>query len=248
MPTIIASMPMPTNSDPALLHCEHIVKTFNGFSVLSNVGFSIQPNEILGIIGPNGAGKTTLMECLAGLLPWDNGTMLWQGKPLSPLDADQALFYLPDGILPYPDDRVGRVLRFFQHAHAASDHHHARLVEHLQLEPVLEKRVRTLSKGYRRRLLLAIGLLSHQPLLLLDEPFDGFDLRQALGVMDLLRQTLSGRALLLSIHQLSEAEKICDRYLLLNNGRVAACGSLDALRQQAGVSSGCLEEVFLALV
>ena len=96
--------------------------------------------------------------------------------------------------------------------------------------------------------MLLIGLLSPQPLLLLDEPFDGFDLRQTLGVMDLLRETLSGRTLLLSIHQLTEAEKICDRFILLNSGTVSAAGSLMQLQKQAGLTSGGLEEVFLATV
>ena len=231
-----------------LFSCDSISRRFGSVAVLSSVGFSIQPGEILGIIGPNGAGKTTLMECLAGLLPWDSGAMQWQGKPLPPSQAKRVLFYLPDGILPYPEDRVAPVLQFFQRVQGASERERARLVDRLQLAPVMKKRVDTLSKGYRRRLLLAIGLLSRQPLLLLDEPFDGFDLRQTLAVMALLRETLEGRALLLSIHQLSEAEKICDRFLLLNNGAVAACGSLDELRQQAGIDGGGLEEVFLALV
>jgi ABC-2 type transport system ATP-binding protein len=112
----------------------------------------------------------------------------------------------------------------------------------------MKKTVTSLSKGFRRRLLLLIGLLSPQPLLLLDEPFDGFDLRQTLGVMELLRETLSGRTLLLSIHQLTEAEKICDRFILLNTGSVAASGSLNQLREQAGLTTGGLEEVFLATV
>lgn len=113
---------------------------------------------------------------------------------------------------------------------------------------MLGKQVCSLSKGYHRRLLLLIGLLSPQPLLMLDEPFDGFDLRQSLGVMDLLRESLEGRTLLLSVHQLTEAEKICDRFLLLNSGKVAAIGSLAQLRKQVGMSSGNLEEIFLAIV
>ena len=112
----------------------------------------------------------------------------------------------------------------------------------------MKKKVQTLSKGYKRRLLLAIALLSPQPLLMLDEPFDGFDLRQTLAVMDLLREILVDRTLLLSIHQLSEAEKICDRFLLLNESKLAAFGSLASLRKQTRLKKAGLEEVFLALV
>jgi ABC-2 type transport system ATP-binding protein len=231
-----------------LLRCENISKRFGGIEVLSRIGFSVFPGEILGIIGPNGAGKTTLMECLAGLLPRDSGTLLWGDRLLEALDTKDALFYLPDGILPYADDRVEIVLRFFQQIYAAGNDRYELLIDRLELEDVLSKKVQALSKGYRRRLLLAIGLLSSQPLLMLDEPFDGFDLRQTLGIMELLRKFLAERTLLLSIHQLSEAEKICDRFLLLSEGSVAAAGTIQELRQQAGLNDGGLEEVFLALV
>ncbi len=235
-------------TDSVLLRCENISKRFGDIEVLSRIGFSVFPGEILGIIGPNGAGKTTLMECLAGLLPRDSGTLFWGDRLFEALDARDALFYLPDGILPYADDRVEIVLRFFQRIYAAGNDRYELLIDRLELEDVLSKNVQALSKGYRRRLLLAIGLLSSQALLMLDEPFDGFDLRQTLGIMELLRETLAERTLLLSIHQLSEAEKICDRFLLLSEGSVAAAGTIQELRQQAGLNDGGLEEVFLALV
>lgn len=235
-----------TNS--ALLLCDNISKHHGKLQVLSSVGFAVQEGEILGVIGPNGAGKTTLMECVTGLQPWDSGTMFWRGQPLLPLQAKQYCYYLPDGILPWANDRVGITLRFFQGIYGASNARLALLVERLGLEEMLTKPIYTLSKGFRRRLLLAIGLLAPQPLIMLDEPFDGFDLRQSLAVMDLLRELLAGRTLMLSIHQLSEAEKICDRFLLLDAGVVVALGSLNELRLQADLSKGGLEEVFLALV
>ena len=240
-----------TNHEPTaseLLRCENIAKRFCGMEVLSGISFSVSSGEILGIIGPNGAGKTTLMEVLAGLLPRDSGTLFWQNRPLAALESQKSLFYLPDGILPYADDRVENVLRFFQGIYAAENERFELLIDRLGLGNVLKKTVQSLSKGYRRRLLLAIGLLSPQPLLMLDEPFDGFDLRQTLGIMALLREALAERALLLSIHQLSEAEKICDRYILLSEGALVAEGTMGELRQQAGLQDGGLEEVFLALV
>jgi len=231
-----------------LLRCDGITKHFGNYRVLSDISFSVNTGEILGIIGPNGAGKSTLMESLTGLLPFDKGIISWRKQPISPQQTKQFIFYLPDGILPYAEQRVEIVVKFFQQIFAASKVQLEQLVERLNLATVLKKPVHSLSKGYRRRLLLLIGLLSPQPLLLLDEPFDGFDLFQTLGVMDLLRETLSGRTLLLSIHQLTEAEKICDRFILLNSGVVSATGSLSQLQQQAGITSGGLEEVFLATV
>ncbi len=241
-------MSMLPEPKPEILHCRNLSKQFNRYPALVDVNFSVYSGEILGIIGPNGAGKTTLMECLAGLLPYDQGVIAWENRPLAPHRARQLMFYLPDGILPYAEQRVKKVIDFFQQVFGAAPAQRANLVERLDLSPVMAKTVASLSKGYRRRLLLLIGLLSPQPLLLLDEPFDGFDLRQTLGVMALLRQTLAQRTLLLSIHQLNEAEKICDRFILLNSGTVAAAGSLAQLRQQAGLNSGGLEEVFLATV
>jgi ABC-2 type transport system ATP-binding protein len=113
---------------------------------------------------------------------------------------------------------------------------------------VLTKPVGALSKGYRRRLLLALGLLAPQPLLVMDEPFDGLDLRQTREAMALLRRVAEGgRALLLSIHQLTDAERVCDRFVLLAGGRIRGEGTLPELRAAVGLSAGGLEEVFLAL-
>ena len=231
-----------------LLRCNGLSKHFNSYPALTDVSFSIYSGEILGIIGPNGAGKTTLMECMTGLLPYESGIISWKNRRLNPQQVKQFIFYLPDGILPYAEQRVEIVIDFFQQVFAATKDQREQLVKRLELVTVMKKTVTSLSKGFRRRLLLLIGLLSPQPLLLLDEPFDGFDLRQTLGVMELLRETLSGRTLLLSIHQLTEAEKICDRFILLNTGSVAASGSLNQLREQAGLTTGGLEEVFLATV
>src|SRR5262249_31398955 len=116
------------------------------------------------------------------------------------------------------------------------------------LAPALRKRIAALSKGYARRLMLALALLTPHPLLLMDEPFDGFDLRQTREIMHVLRDVASnGRALVLAIHQLSDAARVCDRFVLLAEGRVRGVGTLAQLRAQAGKPAAGLEEVFLAL-
>ena len=95
---------------------------------------------------------------------------------------------------------------------------------------------------------MASGLLTPHPLLIMDEPFDGFDLHQTRKVMALLRLVADrGRTLLLAVHQLTDAERICDRFVLLTGGRVRGCGTLAALRDAAGLPGTGLEEVFLAL-
>jgi ABC-2 type transport system ATP-binding protein len=157
-------------------------------------------------------------------------------------------FYVPDDVTPFADLYTSEVLAHFAALLGVTPARRRALAERLDLTPVLGTRVQVLSKGNRRRLLLALGFLAPQPLLLLDEPFNGLDLYQTRAMMDLLRELQAGgRSLLLSIHQLVDAERICDRFLLLAGGRLVGQGSLAELREQTGLPQGSLEDVFLAL-
>ena len=233
----------------ALMAVYGIAKVFGDQQVLADVSFEVTSGEILGLIGPNGAGKTTLLECIAGLLAADTGEVRWRGALLPRARRKEQLFYVPEAISPYPDQRTGEVLTFFRQAQRQPPSRVEHLVRALDLEPALAKPVGALSKGYRRRFLLALGLLAPRPVLLMDEPFDGFDLRQTRGVMNLLRQeAVDGRTLVLSIHQLGDAQRVCDRVVLLSGGRVMGVGTLAELTAAARlpIDTG-LEEVFLAL-
>ena len=160
--------------------------------------------EVLGLIGPNGAGKTTLLETIAGIVPADAGDVLWHGAPLAHAHRRDAIFYLPDGLRPWDDQFVVRVVEFFAAVYGHGQSRIAETIHSVGLSPVLNKRISTLSKGYGRRLMLALALLTPQPVLLMDEPFDGFDLRQTREIMGVLRDVASrGRSLVLAIHQLS---------------------------------------------
>ena len=235
-----------------LLTVNSLSKRFGARAVLQNVSFSVRRGEVLGLIGPNGAGKTTLFECMAGVLPSDGGALSTNGQRLAPARRKDALFYLPDGLTPWAQQSVNWALGFFERLYAAPVKA-TELLDALKLEGLRHARIGSLSKGERKRLLLALGLLTPQPLLMLDEPFDGLDLRQTRDVMALLRsQAERGRALMLSIHQLVDAARVCDRLILLSDGRVAGEGTIDELRAQANLSEGGspeagLEEIFLAL-
>ena len=230
---------------------EHLSKRFGSFWALRDASFTIRPGEILGLIGPNGSGKTTLFQCLSGVSPATRGTVSVNGAPVGPAHRKRTLFFVPDGVRPWPGQTVDWVLRFIAGLHGATDAARAVAIDSLDLAPLLGARLRELSKGEHRRVMLAIGLLTPQRLLLLDEPFDGLDLRQARDVMVLLREHQhTGRTLFLSIHQLGDAERICDRFVLLSGGRVAGEGTIDELRIAAAIrddQTGGLEEVFLAL-
>jgi ABC-2 type transport system ATP-binding protein len=239
----------PALTTDVLMTVRGIGKVFGDQQVLADVSFEVVSGEVLGLIGPNGAGKTTLLECIAGLLPTDAGEVRWQGSLLPRARRKERLFYVPEAISPYPDQRTAEVLAFFRQAHRQPSSRLKHLVGALGLEPALAKPVGALSKGYRRRFLLALGLLAPRPVLLMDEPFDGFDLRQTRNVMHLLRdEAVDGRTLVLSIHQLGDAKRICDRLVLLSGGLVKGIGTLAELTVAARLPIGSdLEEVFLAL-
>ena len=227
---------------------DRLTKTYGAFTALSEVTFTVRPGEVLGLIGPNGAGKTTLFECMAGLLPYDTGTVAADGVALAPRARTRSLFYLPDAIAPWPAQTVGWALDFtagfFGGARRPPE-----IVERLELTPLLDTPIAALSKGQRKRALLAIGLGTPQPLLLADEPFEGLDLRQTREVGAALRaHAATGRTLFLSIHQIADAARVCDRFVLLSGGRVCAAGTVAELSERAHLSgSSNLEEIFLAL-
>jgi ABC-2 type transport system ATP-binding protein len=217
-----------------------ISKQFGTQTVLRDVGFSVQEHEVLGLIGPNGAGKTALLECMAGLIDPDAGEVKLAGIA--------RLFYLPDAIRPWADQRVQSAIRFFEDLHGRARGAGTEFVEALQISYVLPSRMSSLSKGELKRVLLVLGLLTPHPLLMLDEPFDGLDFRQTRQVMELLRTLPSrGRTLFLSIHQLTDAARVCDRFILLSRGQVVGQGSLPELQQQSGCADASLAEIFLAL-
>ncbi len=248
----------------------HLTKRYGSVTALGDVSFSIRTplrgsdgnpagsGEVLGLIGPNGSGKTTLFECLAGVLPTDGGAVLRDGVPVAVGDRSSLFFYMPDGIAPWPRQTVRWALSFAAGFLAGlADQSKAlgprpMIETALGLTSLLDVRIGDLSKGQRKRVLLAIGLLTRQPVLLADEPFDGLDLRQTREVGATLRQHASaGRTLFLSIHQISDAARFCDRLVLLSDGRVCGEGTVDEIRRTAEAlrqtAATTLEDAFLAL-
>ena len=231
-----------------LLEVVGLSKRFGGLQAVSDLSLAMERGEVLGLIGPNGAGKTTLMEAIAGVLAADAGHVLWRGTPLPLPRRREFLFYLPDGVRPWEDQYVARVTELFATIYGRPDSVVAETIRALGLASVLRKRIAELSKGYGRRLLLALALLTPHPLVLMDEPFDGFDLRQTRDVMGVLREVAaSGRTLVLAIHQLGDAARVCDRFVLLAEGRIRGAGTLAELRAQTGSPAAGLEDIFLAL-
>jgi ABC-2 type transport system ATP-binding protein len=229
-----------------------LTKRFGPIVALDAVSLTIRGGEVLGLIGPNGAGKTTLFECLAGVMPADRGSVSLDSRAIDVSERGHHLFYVPDGIAPWTAQSVGWALDFTLRFFDGVAERRSEVIQRLDLEPLLGSPIGVLSKGQRKRAVLAIGLLTPHAVLLVDEPFDGLDLRQGREIGAALRaHAASGRTLFLSIHQIHDAARVCDRFVLLSGGRVRGEGTLEELSAQAAPHGSSrdsnLEEVFLAL-
>jgi ABC-2 type transport system ATP-binding protein len=245
------------------LHVRQLHKRYGDFAALTDVSFTVREGEVLGLIGPNGAGKTTLFECIAGVLPADSGTVMVKGQQVPGTDRGAHLFFMPDGIAPWAAQTVAWALDFTLGFFGGDSARLPGVIERLQIEPLMRRSVGTLSKGERKRVLLAIAMLTPQPLMMADEPFDGLDLRQSREVGAALREhAAAGRTVFLSIHQIADAARVCDRFVLLSAGHVCGEGTLDELTafararraeaepddpRRGRASPDGLEEVVLAL-
>ncbi len=222
----------------------------DGRPVVADVSFCVPPGEIVTIIGPNGAGKTSLIAGILGVLPLAAGRVTFQGRPLRTLPARSAVFsYMPEEAEPPAEVRVGTLLAHAQRFGRPANGLAAELAQQLGLSRLVRERAGPLSRGQKRRLSLFFALCTSRPVVVLDEPLGTFDPLQLLGVLGVLRARAgTGAALLLSVHQMADAEKIASRILVLDTGRAVAFGTLAALRARAGHPNGSLEEVFLHLL
>jgi ABC-type multidrug transport system ATPase subunit len=237
-----------------MVSIDGLTKSYGRLTAVADVSLSIHRGEVLGLIGPNGSGKTTLFECVAGVLPYEAGTISMNGRPLSQRDRASQIFYLPDAIAPWPAQTVGWALDFTagffgsRNSSSATAALRNDVVARLDLGPLLNSPMGTLSKGQRKRAVLAVGMLAPQPVLLADEPFDGLDLRQTREVGAALREhAAAGRTLFLSIHQIGDAARVCDRFVLLSAGRVRGEGTVRELAERVHSNPTNLEDIFLAL-
>ncbi len=240
---------LPACFSTSVLVATSISKQFGPTQALRGAGFTARPGEVLGIIGPNGSGKSTLLACAAGLVRADGGELAWNTHVVDGESRRDVVFFMPDGIAPWADHSVHAVIATWRSLNGRTETEARDRVRALSLDGLLARAVRELSKGERKRLLIALALLAAQPVLLLDEPFDGLDLRQLRDVAALLRaeSRLGGRTIVLSLHQLADAPRACDRLALLDGGRIVAEGTLEELRDATHLPGGSVEELFLAL-
>jgi ABC-2 type transport system ATP-binding protein len=213
--------------------------------LLDAVDFDAVAGSITAVIGPNGAGKTTLLEAIVGLRP-SAGVVELDGQKLHSFDQRARAFaYMPDEVVPPLEATVNLVLRDVLRSRAFRDLDALRAA--LDLTAILDRPMGLLSRGERKRVELFCALALDRPAHVLDEPFDAFDPLQLERVREAVRATSArGSAVIVTIHQLAEAERIADRFLLLASGKRVAFGDLASLRAQTGKS--WLEDIFLALL
>jgi ABC-2 type transport system ATP-binding protein len=231
------------------LHVDRVSVRAGSRRVVDEVSFRALPGEVTAVIGPNGAGKTSLLDTIVGLRVAESGSVHADGRRLESFrDHARVFAYLPDqGEV--AAEVTGRTLVRHALARAQGKAHIPELSQVLEIEPLLERGAAVLSRGERQRLLLFCTLVLGRPVVVLDEPFSAFDPLQLEKVQLALRCiTRAGAAIVASIHQLADAERIADRVLLLAEGRALAFGTLAELRAEAGDEQLTLRDVFLALL
>lgn len=231
------------------LAVHNLAKRFGTQEAVRSVSFEIRLGEVLGLLGPNGAGKSTVFACLAGLLAPDEGTFAIDGRAASSTEVRATCFLLPDGIAPWKSQRTEWVLRFGVGAFGEGAPGADDIRSVLRVHELHGQRIGELSKGQRKRVLLALALLTPQRVVLLDEPFDGLDLRLTREVIALLRRQVAlGRSFVVSLHVMRDAERACDRLVILDDGHTVAEGTIASLRERTALPNASLDEVVMALV
>ncbi len=229
-----------------MIEVKHLTKAYGGFVAVKDVSFKAERGQILGFLGPNGAGKTTTMRIITGYMPATSGTVVINDLDIfaNSLEARRLIGYLPENPPLYSDMRVDAYLRFVAKLRGVRRSALERAIEHVTevcgLQAVAHRICGQLSKGYRQRVGLAQALIHDPPVLVLDEPTIGLDPRQIHEIRELIRGLSGDRTIVLSTHILPEVSQICDRVVIINDGRVVLEESLKAL--PAGTS---LEDVFL---
>ncbi|HUN57850.1 MAG TPA: ATP-binding cassette domain-containing protein [Candidatus Binataceae bacterium] len=229
-----------------MIEVKNLTKSYGSFIAVNGISFKAERGQILGFLGPNGAGKTTTMRIITGFMPATDGTVLIDGLDIfaNSLEARRRIGYLPENPPLYSDMRVVQYLRFVAKLRGVRRSEVEAAVEHVVntcgLAEMASRICGQLSKGYRQRVGLAQALIHNPPVLVLDEPTIGLDPRQIHEIRDLIQGLSGDRTIVLSTHILPEVSQICDKVVIINDGRIALEEKLSEL--PAGTS---LEEVFL---
>lgn len=214
-----------------MIQITNLSKYFDDFCAVDDVSFTIQAGEVLGFLGPNGAGKSTTMKIITGFLAPTSGQVSVLGHDVlkDPISAQLHIGYLPEGAPAYADMTVSAALKFIAQIRGFSGEElKSRIqsvVDKVELQSVLDRRVENLSKGYCRRLGIAQALIHDPKVLILDEPTDGLDPNQKHQVRELIRNLSKDKTVIISTHILEEVSAVCTRAMILASGKVVFDGT-----------------------
>ena len=209
-----------------MIDVERITKQYGDFTALQDVSFHVGKGEVVGFLGPNGAGKTTTMRILAGFVPPTSGSAQIAGHDVffDSLEARRRIGYLPETVPLYNEMTVRGYLDYMSRLRGIKKRSDAveAAVEATSLSDRADTIIGKLSKGYRQRVGLAQALVHDPEVLILDEPTIGLDPKQILEVRELIRDLGKDHTIILSTHILPEVSQICNRVLIINEGRIVA--------------------------
>ncbi len=217
-----------------MIKVKNLTKTYVREKALDNVSFSLGEGDILGFLGPNGAGKSTTMNIITGYLSADSGTVEIDGIDIleNPTEAKKKIGYLPEIPPLYNDMTVQGYLEFIfklKKIRLPMREHISKICDMVKITDVKGRIIKHLSKGYRQRVGLAQALLGEPPILILDEPTVGLDPQQIIEIRKLIRDLGKKHTIILSSHLLSEVQAVCDKIIIINNGKIVTEGLTDEL-------------------
>ncbi len=255
LPTSNSSVAGGERSSTFALEARSVSKFYGPVRALNQVSFTLPSGQIVGLLGPNGAGKSTMMKSILGLVRPDAGQVVVFGRDVQadPVSIKRIVGYVPESPSLYEFLTGAEYLDFVGDMYGLPPTVRAERVAQFlagfELAGHENSLISSYSQGMKQKIALTAALAHRPRLLVLDEPLNGLDPRSARVTKELLRNLADreGVGVLFSTHVLEIAEAICDRVVILNRGEVVASGTVEALRERAGLAGSGLEEVFLSL-
>lgn len=210
-----------------MIKIDHLVKHFGDKKAVNDISFTVEEGEIVGFLGPNGAGKSTTMNILTGYLSSTSGVALIDGVDIleNPIEAKKKIGFLPEQPPLYLDMTVQEYLNFVYDLKGCTlnrKKHIAEICDVVKITDVYKRMIKNLSKGYKQRVGIAQALIGNPKVIIFDEPTIGLDPKQIIEIRNLIRTLGKSHTVILSTHILPEAQAVCDRIIIINQGKVVA--------------------------